>query len=172
MHTNETTQEKLTQSLLTVYLVILTWGILFKMTFHIFYLIHMNFRSINLIPFHASPIVNGKVDISEILLNILAFVPLGIYVSMLRPTWPFFQKILPAFAISLSYEVLQYILAIGGSDITDLIGNTLGEIIGVGIYAILHRFLRQKTNRILNLLAAIATAALLLLLLLLTVANT
>lgn len=171
MRTNATKQDKLTKGLLTVYLAILTWVILFKMEFDLLYLMNMNFRSINLIPFGASSIVNGRVDVSEILLNVLAFVPLGVYVSMLRPEWSFLRKAIPAFAVSLSYEVLQYILAVGGSDITDLIGNTLGGILGIGIFALLHRLLGTKTNRILNLLASVATALLLLLLILLTITN-
>ena len=62
---------------------------------------------------------------SEILLNVAAFVPFGIYVSMLKPDGGFWKKVLPIFCVSLFYEVMQYVLAIGGSDITDLISDSL-----------------------------------------------
>lgn len=61
----------------------------------------MNYRSVNLIPFAGSGIVNDRVDVSEILLNVAAFVPFGIYVSMLKPDGGFWKKVLPIFCVSL-----------------------------------------------------------------------
>lgn len=162
---------KLTGALLIIYLIVLSWIILFKMQFDISLLMKMNFRSINLIPFADSLIVNGKVDISEILLNIIAFIPFGMYLSMLNRKWSFMQKILPIFGVSLLYEVLQYIFAIGGSDITDLLGNTFGGIIGIGAFFTLQRLLGKKTVRILNTLATIGTVIVVVFLGLLTIAN-
>lgn len=147
MLTNEIEQFKLTKVLLKIYLVILTWIILFKMQLNIMFLINMNFRSINLIPFAASSIVNGKIDISEIVLNMIAFIPFGVYLSMLKPEWNFIQKVLPIFGLSFMYESLQYIFAIGGSDITDLLGNTFGGIIGIGLFVILRRLLEKRQFR-------------------------
>ncbi len=62
------------------------------MEFDISLLMNMNFRSINLIPFAGSLVVNGKTDISEIILNIVAFVPFGVYLSMLKVDWGFCTK--------------------------------------------------------------------------------
>lgn len=76
---------KLTKVLLMVYLLALTWIILFKLQMDFSNLRDMNYRSVNLIPFAGSGIVNDRVDVSEILLNVAAFVPFGIYVSMLKP---------------------------------------------------------------------------------------
>lgn len=163
--------KKLTGILLVLYLIVLSWIILFKMQFDISLLMRMNLKSINLIPFAGSLIVNGKADISEIILNIVAFIPLGVYIAMLFPKWSFLSKIAPAFAVSLLYEVSQYIFAIGGSDITDLIGNTLGGVIGVLLYCVLEKVFKSKTQKILSIIAAIGTAITVVFLGLLAIAN-
>ena len=98
-----TKSKKMTMGLLLVYLIVLTWIIVFKMEFDISLLQCTNFRSINLIPFGASLVVNGHIDASEILLNVIAFIPFGIYLSIVKNKWNFFQKVLPIFLVSLSY---------------------------------------------------------------------
>lgn len=171
MEIKETKQKSLTGVLLGIYLIVLSWIILFKMQFDISLLKNMNFRSINLIPFAGSLIVNGKADVSEILLNIIVFVPFGVYLAMLKQKGNLIRKVLLIFGVSLLYEVLQFIFAIGGSDITDLLGNTLGGIIGIGLFAVLHRLLGEKTVRILNILATVGTIGIILFLGLLMIAN-
>ena len=162
---------KLTKVLLMVYLLALTWIILFKLQMDFSNLRDMNYRSVNLIPFAGSGIVNDRVDVSEILLNVAAFVPFGIYVSMLKPDGGFWKKVLPISCVSLFYEVMQYVLAIGGSDITDLIGNTLGGVVGIGVFAGLYRLFGKKIIKILNILALIGTVAAVAFLALLVIAN-
>lgn len=99
-----TKSKKMTMGLLLVYLIVLTWIIVFKMEFDISLLQCTNFRNINLIPFGASLVVNGHIDASEILLNVIAFIPFGIYLSIVKNEWNFFQKVLPIFLVSLSYD--------------------------------------------------------------------
>ena len=53
---------KLTKVLLMVYLLALTWIILFKLQMDFSNLRDMNYRSVNLIPFAGSGIVNDRVD--------------------------------------------------------------------------------------------------------------
>ena len=98
-----TKSKKMTMGLLLVYLIVLTWIIVFKMEFDISLLQCTNFRNINLIPFGDSLVVNGHIDASEILLNVIAFIPFGIYLSIVKNEWNFFQKVLPIFLVSLSY---------------------------------------------------------------------
>ena len=157
MENKETKQWLLTTCLLVVYLLILTWIIIFKMQFSIQGLDHL--RNINLIPFHESVIVNNRIQFSEIYDNILVFVPFGLYVSMLKSNWSFLKKVAPIASVSLLYEVVQFIFAVGASDLTDLIGNTLGGIIGIAIYIVFRRSLKTdfKTNKILNIIALIGT---------------
>lgn len=86
---------KLTMGLFVIYFVILTWVILFKMELDISLLQKMNFRSVNLIPFSASLEINGKIEVSEIVLNMIVFIPFGLYLSMLKSKWNFIKKVLP-----------------------------------------------------------------------------
>ncbi|EGT5266798.1 glycopeptide resistance protein VanZ1, partial [Clostridioides difficile] len=133
------------------------WIILFKLQFDISSLETMNLRSINLIPFAGSLIINNRVDISEIILNVAIFVPFGIYVCMLKEEWSFIKKVIPIFITSLVFETLQYIFALGASDITDLIGNTLGGIIGIAVFMLLSKIFKNNTIKIINVLALIVT---------------
>lgn len=145
----------LTGILAAVYLILLTWIILFKLQFSFSDLPHI--RSINLIPFHASVIVNGTIDFDEIINNFLVFLPVGLYTCMLKPHWNLLRKIAPAFFLSLFYEALQYIFAIGATDITDLISNTLGGCAGVLLFVLLEKLLKKNTLRILNIAAVLCT---------------
>lgn len=148
----------LTGILAAIYLILLTWIILLKMQFSFSDLPHI--RNINLIPFHASVIVNGTIDFNEIINNFLVFLPVGLYTCMLKPHWNLFRKIAPAFFLSLLYEVLQYLFAIGATDITDLISNTLGGCAGVLLFVPLAKILKGRTVRILNIAAAVCTVLL------------
>lgn len=148
-------EKKVTFILLGIYLILLTWIILFKMQFSISQIGHI--RSLNLIPFGASVIVNGKLDIDEIVNNAIVFIPVGVYMGMLFPDWSFVRKLCPAAGLSLVYEVLQFVFALGASDITDLIMNSSGGAIGLFAFAVLSKILGKRTNRVLNILAGICT---------------
>ncbi len=145
----------LTLVLFVIYLLILTWLILFKLQFSI--PDRSEGRVINLIPFLGSFDGSGVIRFAEIRVNILAFIPLGIYVCMLKSKWPFVKKVLAIVALTLAFEIVQFLFAIGRADVTDVLSNTLGGIIGVGIYAVLSKVLKGSTNKIINVLAAIFT---------------
>ena len=162
-------QRNLTRILFAVYFLILVWILLFKMSFSLDEL-YKN-RSINLIPFMGSVVVNGRIYINEIIDNILVFIPIGIYICMLKEDWSILRKISVGFFISLGIEVLQFILAIGATDITDLLGNTLGGIIGIGVFYLFSKLFKNKTNSIINILALIATILLLSMISILLLAN-
>lgn len=148
-------EQKCTLALLLIYLLLLTWVILFKLQIPFAPL--SNFRSVNWIPFAASVIINGRLHVSEIVENVLVFLPVGIYVGMLKPDWPFVQKVCPAFLLSLCYETFQYVFAIGATDVTDLISNTLGSALGVLLLGLLAKVLQDRTARVLNRVAFVCT---------------
>lgn len=152
---NKNNQVKLTCGLFIVYFLVLTWIILFKMQFSLNGLPH--FRGLNLIPFAGSVIKNNQLDYNEIILNMMIFIPFGLYLSMLKFNWSFWKKIIPIAGVSLLFELLQFLFAIGGTDITDFISNTLGGVVGIGFYIVFSKILKEKTNKILNILALIGT---------------
>lgn len=139
--------KKYTIGLFLLYLVALTWVIIFKIRFPLA-LYHTN-RSLNLVPFGAS----GN-DL-EIIINVLIFLPYGIFVCMFRDRKSFLKMLAPTFFTSLFYEAIQYIWALGASDITDLITNTLGGIIGIGIFFVLHKIFKDNVFNTINGMAVL-----------------
>jgi len=156
-------QAKLTIALFAVYSAILVWVIIFKTQFSFSDL--PQYREINLIPFAGSGIKNSQLDFKEILWNVLIFIPFGLYWSLIKQNWPFWRKILIIAGVSLLFELAQFAFGIGGSDITDLISNTLGGAIGIGLYAALFRLLKEKTHKVLNIVGLIGTIGVVLLVL-------
>jgi glycopeptide antibiotics resistance protein len=112
----------------SVYMFLLLWLILFKTSYDIISVItSVNIREINIIPFVGS--VSGMVE------NFIAFIPLGLFFGMYSTKYTFRQKLFFIFAFSLTLETIQYVLAIGMSDINDVITNTLGGLFGLSLYA-------------------------------------
>lgn len=147
--------KKLTKALFIIYLVALVWLILFKMELSFSDLPEL--RNINLIPFADSAVVNGTIDISEIVDNLLAFIPFGVFTGMLLEGKSLVKRIAPIFLTSFAFEAIQFIFAIGASDITDLVMNTVGGIIGIGIFAICSKIFKDSTHKILNIICLIGT---------------
>lgn len=141
-------QKNITFAVFGIYLFLLVWLILFKFSTSFHELDHM--RNINLVPFGESMMVNGKVSFDEIIYNILVFVPFGVYIALLIPEWTIIKKIASCASLSLLFEVLQFVFAIGTSDITDLIGNTLGGIFGIGLCRVLMKVFRNKYVTVIN----------------------
>lgn len=153
----ENKKNKLITILFGIYLVILIWIILFKMQTDLKFLPYI--RSVNLVPFGQSVIINGKIDFNEMINNCLIFIPVGIYVEMLGKNRKFYQKIIPIFLLTLFLEISQFILHIGATDITDVIMNTLGGMIGILSISMLYKIFKngEKVDQILGILALICT---------------
>lgn len=71
---------------------------------------------------------------------------------MLYPKSSGFRAIILAFILSLTYESIQYVLTIGFPDVTDLIDNTLGAILGVIIINIISVIFREKLKIYMNVI--------------------
>ena len=67
------------------------------------------------------------------------------------------KKILSIIGLTLVFESIQFVLAIGISDITDIIANTLGGVIGIGIYELLFKVLKHRSYKFINLFALVLT---------------
>jgi len=158
---------KITNVLFVIYLIALFWILLFKLGVHFS---NMGYRSdINLIPFNELFILNGKLDFGEMIMNVVIFVPLGIYAGIIFKRWLIGKKLFLFFLMSLIIEVFQYIWALGVSDITDIINNTLGGIIGLMIYTGIEKAFDNslKAQKFVNILATTGTILMLLFLFLL-----
>ena len=162
---------KLTKVLFVIYLIALFWIIVFKFNLPFSNLGYM--RSINLIPFNESLIINGKLDFREIIMNVAIFMPLGIYSGILFEKWTLGKKIFLFSMISLICEVFQFILGVGASDITDIITNLLGGIIGLIIYIGIKKISGNsiKAQKFINIIATIGTVLMILLLSVLVLYN-
>ncbi len=155
--------------LLAVYSAALTWIILFKMAVRLDDVGFGTVRAWNMIPFRYSE--ETSFHLTEVLENVIAFVPLGVYLGMLKTgAW---KAILIGAAASVTLEVLQFALGIGAADITDVITNTAGTAIGVGIYLLLtHIFKnREKLDKTLVIVCGVATVVIIILITLLIGGN-
>lgn len=149
-------QNKLTVVLFTTYMLLLIGVIIFKLPFYSPKLAD-GIQVINLIPFQGSYDESGALLLREIIYNIIIYMPLGIYICMLKGEWPFIKKALPIIGLSLVFEAIQFIFAMGRSDITDVLGNTLGGIIGIAAYMLLYKILGGRAYKIVNILALVVT---------------
>lgn len=162
--------KKLTLGLLIFYLVALTWIIVLKMQFP-FSGNLPELRNINLIPFGGSLIVNGEVSFSEIIKNVLVFIPFGILISLLWERKSFVQKILPIVLTSFIFETLQFIFEIGASDITDIISNSFGGVIGIVITGVIAKIFKNNWQKIINIISLVGCIILTLFVAMLILAN-
>ena len=128
-------------------------------------------RVINWIPFAQPAIVNGEVVEAEMVLNLLFFVPFGLCLPLIKSSWSYRKVIVLGFLLSLLYEGLQFALAIGMSDVTDLLLNTLGVCLGLFLYQLSLKILASQTRTWVNGFGIVFVGLPLSLLLLLTIAG-
>lgn len=112
---------------------------------------HLEHRSINLIPFYSimEYISSSSANIrafafGNVVGNIVIFIPLGTYLSLFKNDKRVINNLLFIFIVSLFVEIIQGLLAIGASDIDDIILNCLGGLIGILGYKFLLFILRDK----------------------------
>lgn len=85
-----------------------------------------------------------KGQLESLGLNVLLFVPLGYLVPSITARMNSWWKVLLlGFGFSLLIETVQLITKLGWFDASDLLHNSIGALIGYGIY---HRWLRVKTT--------------------------
>lgn len=77
----------------------------------------------------------------QIINNIWFFVPIG---AMVYRLWPKMQAVLIPVLLSLSIELLQYLLNTGQFELDDIINNTLGGLIGMILCMVILRFTKGR----------------------------
>lgn len=135
--------KKIIEGLFIIYMIALFKIILFKeIPLTDIFKSYRKMRSINLIPFKSIfefAAMSGQGDtftsVANVLGNLIVFIPFGYLVpSMFKRCSKIINVVAITAGLSLSFEVCQYILGIGSSDIDDIILNTLGGLIGYAIY--------------------------------------
>ena len=130
--------------LFAYYLLWIIFVVIFKMSFS---LSDLQFeREINLKPFYYEDPEHISLVIEEMLANIIVFIPLGVFINSILYQKKFAKKFLIIFLIPVLIEIIQYILAIGIADITDIINNSLGGLIGIGIYEGILKLSKNKSR--------------------------
>lgn len=127
------------------YVLFVVWQILFKYSTPLQLFGNREyFRSVNIIPFN--DIINGNFNKLDIVGNVILFIPLGIYLNIINPTSKISNNIYIIIGTSLGFECIQYILGLGATDTTDIITNSVGGLIGIGIYAVIEKLFKNKVK--------------------------
>ena len=135
--------------LLVIYLLVLIWLVLFKLSYNISAVLDRQNSGLNLIPFAAPQIVNGRINYAEMIYNCIFFIPFGLLLHVNFKRIPFLPKLASIAAFSLTAELIQYLFAIGVTDITDLITNTLGGFLGLKLYDLINKYIpHEKLDRV------------------------
>lgn len=121
------------------------------------------FRSVNLVPFRSimeyvsSSTYNFRNAFDNVVGNIAIFIPLGIYLPLMKKDKRTVINFLIILTVSILVEILQGVLGIGVSDIDDIILNSLGGLLGNLGYKLILSILRseKKTFSIITILSAI-----------------
>ena len=130
------------RTVLAAYLVILLWLVLFKFSSDIASVVaHHNATTLNLIPF-----ANNR--LREMFDNVIFFVPLGLLLGLNYKAVSFKRKLAFVGIVSLVVEMTQFVLAIGIADITDVIMNTFGGLIGLALYDAVRKRPYVKSSRL------------------------
>lgn len=166
------------------FLNITYWAILF---FYIFLLTDTVFisrdsiRSVNLIPFESirnfimvdNGIGGTRIIDMNIWGNILMFIPAGIYLILHNTSKSITKNLLYIFLLSLFIEVVQYIFALGATDVDDIILNLAGGFIGLVIYKIAEKIFKDdiKIKNAISILSLLVGLPIFVLFIILVIAN-
>ena len=140
--------------MLVAYLVLLAWTVLWKL--EIPFAGDGSERQVKLVPFVATARAGASAPV-EVLANILLFVPFGVYLRLLAPSARWWRLAGVVAGTSLLFEVGQYSLAVGRSDLSDVAANTAGGVLGLGLVGLVRLRLRDGTRPVMTRVCAALT---------------
>ncbi|MGN6686908.1 MAG: VanZ family protein [Actinomycetales bacterium] len=110
-------------------------------------------RSVNLVPLQtiSSYVSAGSAGLSpfawaNVVGNVVLFIPLGVYARWFGRRAPGWLALLAVAAVSVAAEVLQWVLAVGSSDVDDVILNSLGGLVGIAAVLLVRLVVRSPTR--------------------------
>ena len=80
--------------------------------------------------------INVAVLLPQIIMNVIAFMPVGFIGGCVFRKHSFGRVLLLGFALSLSIEIMQFLFQRGFAEFDDVYHNTLGAIIGYGLFSL------------------------------------
>lgn len=83
---------------------------------------------------------------AEKIVNVTLFIPLGMLLPIAFREIKWYNVLLISVLISISIEVMQFVLYRGYSEVDDVIHNTLGALIGLGLYGLFVGIIKRMRN--------------------------
>lgn len=127
----------LTNTLMYVYLSLVLYFTLMPVITSLPFILNHPYIPMNMVPF--VDVLAGRGDfIRQVLLNVIMMIPFGFLFPITRkPFVGFGRTVFFCFLISLGIELLQPLISGSrNADITDLITNTIGGIVGYVLYIV------------------------------------
>lgn len=84
----------------------------------------------------------------ENIMNVIVFIPVGILPGLTFRNVSWLKVLGIGCGISVGIEILQLVLKRGFCELDDVMHNTLGCMIGYGVYRLIYMCVNSKTNRI------------------------
>jgi glycopeptide antibiotics resistance protein len=122
-------------------------------------------RSLNLIPFasisdylFSDSAEVKRFAIGNVIGNVVAFVPLGAFLPLMRRKTGLWTNLLIVVCASVTVEIVQGVFGVGASDIDDVILNTLGGLVGILFFTLLRLLLRcwSRVSTVMAILSLLA----------------
>ena len=166
---SEKTLNLLSKIIFIIYIGLIIWIIMFKcnlidsMTDAYLFLKDMSIKERILV--FSTPFKNyfmGSINspkyvfTEDDLLNVIIFIPMGLYLSYFIKNKKFLKVLLITFGVSLFFELFQLFTVIGSFTIQDLMTNVIGGIIGYLVYKLI--FIKKESKQrttILNVISII-----------------
>lgn len=146
------------------YMIILVWIIIFKCNLlesldstYIFFKgftvkERFEFFLIPFLDYFEGPFVEQiEITFTDDVLNILIFIPFGLYLSYFIKQNKLRKVLLISFSLSLFFEMFQLFTIIGCYSTKDLITNVLGGLMGYFLYKLIYKENQPIRNMILNI---------------------
>ena len=105
-------------------------------------------RLFNLVPFwsYQAFIEGQNAVMAEKIVNVALFVPIGMLIPIAFSEIKWYSVLLISVLLSLLIEVTQFLFYRGYSEVDDIIHNSLGALIGCGIYCIIVGIIKSVRN--------------------------